>query len=86
MKSDLRNSHGSNSDLSRKIPEGMLRAVDRKFGRLITEARKEWERKFAGSDPSDTCVTVRISAGESRDLSRMFPLKHSRTPEPFVTN
>jgi hypothetical protein len=76
----------SQSDLSRQIAEGMLRAIEKNYGRLITTARKEWERKYAGLDPSDSCVTVRISSGELRDLSRMFPLEPRRALESFVTN
>jgi hypothetical protein len=66
----------SQGDLSRQIAEGMLRAIERNYGRLVATARKEWERKYAGSDPSDTCVTVRISTGESSDFSRKFQLNH----------
>ena len=57
----------SESDLSRQIAEGMLRAIKKNYGRLIATARKEWERKYAGSDPGDSCVTVRINTGKSRE-------------------
>ena len=76
----------SSDELSRKVAHAMLRAVQKNYGRLISEARKQWERKFAGSDPSDACVTVRISGAESPDLARMFPLKPRQILEPFATN
>ena len=52
----------------------MLRAIEKKYGRLLCAARKEWERRFAGRDPADACVSVRISAGTGpEDRARMFP-------------
>jgi hypothetical protein len=71
---------------SGKLAQTMLRTAKENYGRLITAARKEWERTFAGSDPSDACVTVRISAGDSRELAKFFPLVSSRRLEPFLTN
>jgi hypothetical protein len=73
-------SHGQSSgELSRQVVQAMLRVMQRKQGELINAARKEWECKFAGSDPSDACVSVRIGAGSaSSDFSRMFPLPSSR--------
>jgi hypothetical protein len=74
------------SDLSRQIAEGMLRAIEKNYGRLLATARKQWERKYAGLDPADSCVIVRISTGELRDFSRMLPLGSGRALESFVTN
>lgn len=82
----LHNGYESSGELPRKFAEVMLRAVGRNHGRLIAEARKEWERRFAGRDPSDACVTVRISGSDSREFARLFPLEFSRRLEPFVIN
>jgi hypothetical protein len=35
-------------------------ALDQNYRQILERARNEWERKFAGSDPSDACVSVRI--------------------------
>ena len=83
---DLCNGYEPKSELPAKLAQAMLQAVEKKYGRLIRAARKEWERKFAGSDPSDACVTVRIGVGESHELARMFPLQPARALEPFLTN
>lgn len=36
--------------------------LDRKHEQFVSSARRHWERNFAGNDPSDACVSVRISA------------------------
>ena len=48
-----------------EITQGFDRALDNNFQRIRETARKEWERRFAGNDPSDACVSVRISAAET---------------------
>jgi hypothetical protein len=35
-------------------------ALDQNYRQILERARSEWERKFAGSAPSDACVSVRI--------------------------
>ena len=40
---------------------GLQRALDNSFRRLRENARAQWEKHFAAADPSDACVTVRIS-------------------------
>jgi hypothetical protein len=45
--------------------------LDKNFRRLLESARKDWERLFAGKDPSDACVNVRVStAPEEKTLSK----------------
>lgn len=39
---------------------GLERAIDRSVRRLVENAHREWNRRFAGKDPSDACVSVRI--------------------------
>lgn len=49
---------------ARKIEliEGLQRAIDRNYRRLLQAARADWERLFAGKDPSDACVSIRVSS------------------------
>lgn len=37
-------------------------AIDQSFRRVLETARAVWERKFAGQEASDACVSVRIAA------------------------
>jgi hypothetical protein len=41
--------------------EGLKRAIDYSSWRLLESARMEWDRRFATRDPSDACVSVRIT-------------------------
>jgi hypothetical protein len=34
------------------------------YGRVLASAKAQWERNFEGKDPSDACVSVRISSGK----------------------
>ena len=45
-----------------EVIKGLDRALHFAYGRLIRAARNEWERRFAGKDPSDVCASVRIHA------------------------
>jgi hypothetical protein len=44
--------------------EELQRAIDYSYRRLIESARREWERNFAGNDPSDACVRIRVTTIE----------------------
>ena len=48
---------------SRRLISGLRQALDLNYARVLAAASREWERNFAGKDPSDACVTVRISSG-----------------------
>ena len=50
-------SHSNDADLTAPLRN----ALDQKYGQIIGAARKHWERNFGGKDPSDACVSVRIS-------------------------
>ncbi len=65
MNTDLQTHHAD----SRRLINGLRQALDMNYARLLATAMKEWERDFAGKDPSDACVSVRISSGDSRELS-----------------
>lgn len=40
--------------------EGLRRALDQSYAQLREKALAEWQRRYAGRDPSDDCVRVRI--------------------------
>ena len=48
---------------SRRLIRGLKHLLEIKYARVLDAARSEWERSFAGKDPSDACVSVRISSG-----------------------
>ena len=49
--------HSQEADLTAPL----RKALDQKYGQVVDAARKHWERNFGGKDPSDACVSVRIS-------------------------
>jgi len=46
-------------------------SLDRKYRGLLAAARKRWERRFTGKDPSDACVSVTISSAPSAGPGRL---------------
>ena len=46
---------------NRELVDGLQRALEQKYSGILRAAGNEWERRFAGDDPSDSCVSVRIS-------------------------
>ena len=52
--------------LKLEIVEGLQRALDKNFERVREDARREWEARFGGTDPSDACVSVRIRPSQAR--------------------
>jgi hypothetical protein len=40
--------------------QGLRRALDQSYAQLRERAQAEWQRHYAGRDPSDACVRVRI--------------------------
>ena len=61
------------SAVNGKLASTLRHTLDRKYQGLFRSAQAGWERYFAGSDPSDSCVTIRISAGAGRDQRDSFP-------------
>ncbi|HWM26332.1 MAG TPA: hypothetical protein VNP98_16065 [Chthoniobacterales bacterium] len=43
----------------------MRQSVKINYPRLFETAQKHWERQFAGKDPSDACVSVRVTSSDS---------------------
>lgn len=48
--------------------DGLRQALDVNYARLLANAQQQWEHNFAGKDPSDACVSVRVSTGDSQRL------------------
>jgi len=67
MNASLQTTNGTNivSD-PRGFISGLRQALDLNQNRMLTVAKREWERRYAGKDPSDSCVSVRISSGEPK--------------------
>lgn len=53
-----------------QLVDGFRSAVEKSCGRVFKIAQDEWERRFGGKEPSDACVSVRIS---SRGPRRALP-------------
>ena len=45
---------------------GLRQALALNHTRMLEVAKNYWERKYAGKDPSDACVSVRITSGKPR--------------------
>jgi hypothetical protein len=52
-----------------RLISGLKHALDMNYARVLDAARNEWERSFAGKDPSDACVSVRITSGDSEKIA-----------------
>jgi hypothetical protein len=49
---------------SRRLITGLRHALDVNYTRVLEAAKERWEQHFEGTDPSDACVTVRITSGK----------------------
>jgi hypothetical protein len=49
---------------SHRLIAGLRQALDMNYARVLAAAQTRWEAHFAGNDPSDACVSVRISSGK----------------------
>ena len=49
---------------SRRLIMGLRHALDVNYARVLETARDQWDRYFVGNDPSDACVSVRITSGK----------------------
>ena len=49
---------------SHRLITGLRHALDLNYARVLDSARTRWERYFEGNDPSDACVSVRITSGK----------------------
>ncbi|MBA2432215.1 MAG: hypothetical protein H0V56_08880 [Chthoniobacterales bacterium] len=64
MSDNLQKHDGANARaMDRQLVEGLRHGLERNYSRIFATARREWERRFGGRpDPSDACVSVRISS------------------------
>ena len=62
-----------------EIIAALRHALDTQYRRFCQAARADWERLF-GSDPADTCVTVRVSANQPAAIRGSGFLKSRRQP------
>lgn len=49
--------------------EALMRNLDKVYERLRRRARAEWLRSHSGADPSDACVSVRITSGDGTEIA-----------------
>jgi hypothetical protein len=54
---------------NRRLIDALRQALDSNYSRLREAAKEQWERNFTGKDPSDACVSVRITSGDSQKSS-----------------
>ncbi len=45
-----------------ELTDGFRTVLENRYHRILDAAGAEWERHFAGREPSDACVRVHISA------------------------
>lgn len=48
-----------------QLAESLRQALAQQYGQMFASAQQNWERYFAGQDPSDACVSVRVSSGQA---------------------
>ena len=46
---------------NREVIVALHKALDQDYTQLREGAARVWERRFAGNDPADACVSVRVS-------------------------
>jgi hypothetical protein len=49
---------------SHRLITGLRHALDLNYARVMAAAQTRWEQNFAGKDPSDSCVSVRVGSGK----------------------
>ena len=49
---------------SRRLIIGLRHALDVNYARVLDHARSRWECYFESCDPSNACVSVRITSGK----------------------
>ena len=48
----------------RRLMTGLRHALDVNYARVLAAAQDRWDAHFAGNDPSNACISVRISSGK----------------------
>ena len=67
--------YGTDRISNRHMIEALRRALEKNYSRILQAAGTEWERRFAGKDPSDACVTIRIAPGDRTLTDRSTQLR-----------
>jgi hypothetical protein len=49
---------------SRRLIVGLRHALDVSYERTLSAAKERWEQHFEACDPSNACVSVRITSGK----------------------
>lgn len=49
---------------SRRLITGLRHALDVSYTRVLEAAKERWEEHFEAGDPSNACVSVRITSGK----------------------
>ena len=56
---------------NRELIIGLRGALDQSYSRVLKAASDEWQRRFGGKEPSDSCVSVRITSGGKGQARRL---------------
>ncbi|HEY0370003.1 MAG TPA: hypothetical protein VGC85_10420 [Chthoniobacterales bacterium] len=59
---------GDASNLRDDVTSAFRHELDRAYAAMVRAAGRQWARRFGHGDPSDACVTVRITGYEKRSL------------------
>ncbi len=54
-------------DTNREMVAGLQSVLENRYGSILDAAGHEWQRRFAQTDPSDACVTVRITGWDAQE-------------------
>ena len=54
----------------RELVAALRQTLERNHQKILAAALSDWERKYAGRDPSDACASVHIAAPVSRARKR----------------
>jgi hypothetical protein len=69
MTTSLLNQGAPSSRISnRDMVEALRAALEKNHARVLNAASSEWESRFAGRDPSDDCVSLRVCASDEGAL------------------
>ena len=57
--------------------QGLRQALDQLYGQLREKALADWQRRYAGTDPSDACVRVHIGRVERQQTLTLEQGRHA---------
>ena len=74
MKHYLHNTLSSSARIpTRQLADGFRQSLNKSYGRVFSAAQAQWEQKFAGKEPSDACVRVRITTAPRLNRFELAP-------------